>query len=502
MPKLKGKKISALYAGVGVFQLETSGEFFTFSLSSPYGMFISYSQAAPLLKKLSFVKNYVVEECLVVFPDKRIELILGRGKLIKNNIKITIQFTGRVNLVEITKGDDLIFTTNAKYRLKPPSENISKLISKKLINKNEVVKKLEATFNSTKRIIPIDEFEKLWHKVSPSSQSFLFVKLDNELKVDYYPAFFKINLDASITIPYKNTETCSYICWLYQKKKNILNQMRKHILKNIETLKKRIAEIKKAIEHTRQTENFINLLAALVFPNLQKIAHSPKEIISELLNSSSKELGISIPKKLLEKIAKKFEGKAPSQISTTTQQLIKNAANANKKLQALQKMLEENQTKFSQLENKLSNLNLKSIQFFFSETPESNRIPKRTSSFKRKRQFNTIELSNCFIHFGKNAEQNKRVMQFAKKNWLWFHVRDAAGSHVVLQPKTSLSNVTEEEILIAASIAAKFSKRSGKVKVDMATVKNVRAASGYKALYIYDAERTLTVSEDLAEKVL
>ena len=77
---------------------------------------------------------------------------------------------------------------------------------------------------------------------------------------------------------------------------------------------------------------------------------------------------------------------------------------------------------------------------------------------------------------------------------LWFHAKNIPGSHVIL--KTTLPQPREEDILMAASLAAGYSKgkNSDRVAVDCAEKHLVKKPSGAKpGFVIYTGQKTLYV---------
>ena len=90
------------------------------------------------------------------------------------------------------------------------------------------------------------------------------------------------------------------------------------------------------------------------------------------------------------------------------------------------------------------------------------------------------------------------------KNDLWLHIRNAAGSHVVI--KTDGREVSDTVLMEAATIAAYYSKRSkdSKVDIDYTLIKYVKKIPGAKpGMVIYDNFKGITVSPDreLVEKL-
>ncbi|MBQ8077587.1 MAG: DUF814 domain-containing protein, partial [Eubacterium sp.] len=106
---------------------------------------------------------------------------------------------------------------------------------------------------------------------------------------------------------------------------------------------------------------------------------------------------------------------------------------------------------------------------------------------------------------GRNNMQNDELTLKTAKNYdLWFHVKDAAGSHVIV---TAVKDkpFTDKLIREAAMLAAHHSKAhaSSNVAVDYTIVKNVHKPNGAKfGMVIYDNYKTEYVTpneEELSE---
>ena len=97
---------------------------------------------------------------------------------------------------------------------------------------------------------------------------------------------------------------------------------------------------------------------------------------------------------------------------------------------------------------------------------------------------------------GKNNIQNdKLTFHIANKYDIWFHVKNAPGSHTIL--RTNNQNVSNEVLEYAASLAAFYSKlkNSPKVEVDFTFVKNVKKIPSAKpGMVIYENYKTLYVT--------
>ncbi|MBF0849011.1 DUF814 domain-containing protein, partial [Streptococcus danieliae] len=91
----------------------------------------------------------------------------------------------------------------------------------------------------------------------------------------------------------------------------------------------------------------------------------------------------------------------------------------------------------------------------------------------KKIKYTIINYKGTDIYIGKNNLQNDTITnKLAKKNYLWFHIKDLPGSHVVIFD----ANPDEETINIAAMLAAYFSKSASEDSaiVDYTLIKNVK----------------------------
>ena len=139
-----------------------------------------------------------------------------------------------------------------------------------------------------------------------------------------------------------------------------------------------------------------------------------------------------------------------------------------------------------------------------------NKLIKKKSKDKRKQKaskpLHYRTNNNADIYVGKNSKQNDYItLKLARKEDLWFHVKDRPGSHVILKA----DNIHEDDIQIAAYLAAKNSSISNdnKVDVDYTEKKHVNKAKGAKAgMVYYENFSTMTIDmennlEDCINKI-
>ena len=103
------------------------------------------------------------------------------------------------------------------------------------------------------------------------------------------------------------------------------------------------------------------------------------------------------------------------------------------------------------------------------------------------------------MYVGKNNYQNDMLpFKTATGNDWWFHVKQAPGSHVIVQCNNEEPPIrTFEE---AASLAAHFSQKasSDKVEIDYTQKKNVKKPNGSKpGFVVYYTNYSMVVSPDI-----
>lgn len=127
--------------------------------------------------------------------------------------------------------------------------------------------------------------------------------------------------------------------------------------------------------------------------------------------------------------------------------------------------------------------------------------PKKKNNDKPARPFHFRAPDGTDILVGKNNYQNdKLTFKTARYNDTWFHTKDIPGSHVVLQ--NGGTEPSEEDILLAASLAAHFSKARGssKIPVDYTEIRYVKKPSGSKPGFVtFTNQKTLYITPDEAK---
>lgn len=140
---------------------------------------------------------------------------------------------------------------------------------------------------------------------------------------------------------------------------------------------------------------------------------------------------------------------------------------------------------------------LKSLKYTKQSMKQNNR--------KQKIKVLTYVVDDALIMVGKNNLQNEYLThKLAKPNDLWFHVKDAPGSHVILNK--SINDATEEQIRAAAMIAAYYStfKDSSSIAVNYTYAKYIKKIPGKRSCFVsISHEKTIYIDilEDYISKL-
>ena len=139
---------------------------------------------------------------------------------------------------------------------------------------------------------------------------------------------------------------------------------------------------------------------------------------------------------------------------------------------------------------------IKQLENLFKEQSTSNEQDRLlTSSSKPYMKF--IDENNNVYLVGKNNIGNHIVsFRLSSKKHLWFHVKNAPGSHVILKPANN--QCTQHSIITAAKLAAYFSKQrnSSKVEVVYTERKNVKPIKGAIGKVTYRNEQSIIVTPE------
>ena len=142
---------------------------------------------------------------------------------------------------------------------------------------------------------------------------------------------------------------------------------------------------------------------------------------------------------------------------------------------------------FKLLDYQLKNGSLKDILEIKQELINNSYLKEKGINPKKNKQkpnYLEIKYEGSKIYVGKNNLQNEYLTHtVAKKDDLWFHIKDGHGSHVIVSGDTKNN---EDVIRKAAFLAATYSeaKDSSSVQVDYTLVKYIKKIPGRKGSFV------------------
>jgi predicted ribosome quality control (RQC) complex YloA/Tae2 family protein len=152
--------------------------------------------------------------------------------------------------------------------------------------------------------------------------------------------------------------------------------------------------------------------------------------------------------------------------------------------------------------SQIINANVNDIEQIKQELIENHYI-KKTNNKTNKNRKEKIEIltyytsSGTKILVGKNNIQNEYIThKLAKANDMWYHVKDAPGSHVLVVDPTN----TEEEIRTASILAAYYSsyQSSSSVCVNYTLARWIKKIPGKRNCFVtYSNEKTIYIDPDI-----
>lgn len=157
---------------------------------------------------------------------------------------------------------------------------------------------------------------------------------------------------------------------------------------------------------------------------------------------------------------------------------------------------------FRLLDEQLTHADLADLEEMREELKDygylSKQKKKQQKHSKKAKHLTFTDEQGVRILVGKNNTQNAHIThELASPNDVWFHVKDAPGSHVLA--KVDLENITETTLRTAALLAAHYSKMrySSSVAVDYTKAKHIRKIRGQKPCFVtYKHQKTIYIDPD------
>jgi len=126
-------------------------------------------------------------------------------------------------------------------------------------------------------------------------------------------------------------------------------------------------------------------------------------------------------------------------------------------------------------------------------------VPKQGRSRRKKEKLRDGELywiEGYKVYVGRNARENQKLLEAARSNDLWMHVRDLPGSHVII--RTDKQNLPDSVLRSAAKLCVDFTtSHPGNYAVDYTRRKFVKLQEGSRVEY--DKYKTIPVLKEGVE---
>ena len=379
-----------------------------------------------------------------------------------------------------------------KYIL-PPSQDKQNPFSIKKADFDNILQsdnKLSAHFtgictlvSNSLNISSYDEFNNfINHKVQP------VVLLDNNIPKDFYFIDLPSNYNKKYFDSLSQAIDYFYTYKLENRKiESAKNELAHIVSKLVSKYEKNLEIVNKKIESTKDMEK-LKIEGELLSSNLYKVKPFDKEITLDNYYTGCP-ITLQLNPNLtasqnLQSIFKKYNKLKNTLIACSKQK------------EELISALNYFESLFYEIHTQKYIEDLEEIKLELIEQGIIKKVSKKQKDMPSKPL--EFDVSNYKVLIGKNNIQNdKLTFHIASKTDIWFHVKNAPGSHTILRlNNVSLDNVSCETLSKVASLAAYHSKlkNSPKVEVDYTLVKNVKKIPGAKpGMVIYENYKTLYV---------
>lgn len=268
-------------------------------------------------------------------------------------------------------------------------------------------------------------------------------------------------------------------------------ELKKSVKKNIDKISRKLSNQSNELNLALNREKY-KIYADLISSNFYKIEKGAESVKVENFYNEMEEIEIPLDSKL--------DGPANASKYYKKFSKLKNAAIY------LKEQIEIGKSELNYLESILLNIEFAEtpdeIDDLYEELEKEGYLKKKKKKNNKKRkdsQENYLKLKTedgFDIFIGKNNKQNDYLtLKKAKKNDLWFHVKDAPGSHVIL--KNDNRDFSNNSLITAAKLAAKYSSlsKSQNIPVDYTFKMNVKRHPAKKpGLVTYTNYKTINVN--------
>ena len=268
-------------------------------------------------------------------------------------------------------------------------------------------------------------------------------------------------------------------------------ELRRAVKKHIDKINRKISNQSNELNLALNRDKY-KVYADLISSNFHRIEKGSENVTVENFYNEMEEIEIPLDSKL--------DGPGNASKYYKKYSKLKNAA------VYLEEQINIGKSEVEYLESILLNIDFAEtpdeIDDLYEELEKEGYLKKRSKNNKKKRKdsqenYIKIKTEDGFdIYIGRNNRQNDYLtLKKAKKNDLWFHVKDAPGSHVIL--KNDNRDFSNSAMMTAAKFAAKYSSlsKSQNIPVDYTFKMNVKRHPAKKpGLVSYTNYKTINVS--------
>ncbi|RVU55204.1 Rqc2 family fibronectin-binding protein [Anaerosphaera multitolerans] len=370
---------------------------------------------------------------------------------------------------------------------------ISPLISREVTYRaNLDDDRIFSSLNDEEYILFIQALKSLINQLKNNEFSPILIKSDakiiefSSLDLQMFPQAEKISYDsisALLDDYYSHKEKSQA---LNEKSNSLKRIVKNHLDRTVKKLEKQSEELNEAIDREK-----FKIYGDLISSNSYKIEKGIKSIELENFYDNMKIISIPLDEKLsAQQNANKYYKKYSK---------LKNAVGI------LNNEIDVNKNKVNYLNSVLLNIELSDsisdLEDIRDELVDMGYLKKQGRNKRQKNKKVTFLEYNSSegykIYAGKNNRQNEELtLKFARKSDMWFHVKDAPGSHVILKEDGrdfSMKSIKEAAIIAAFNSSL---KNSNNIEVDYTLKKNVkRHPAKMPGLVSYINYETIVISD-------
>ncbi len=267
----------------------------------------------------------------------------------------------------------------------------------------------------------------------------------------------------------------------------------KVVSNNIERCAKKLIAQTAELADTENMEKY-KRYAELITANLYSLSdNSDKAVVVDYYDEEMPEITITLDKRISPAANAQKYFKKYNKAKTAEEELKKQIELTRRELDYLESVEEE--LGKIETEEDMTEIADELYEQGYIRRPKDARKKKKETS--KPKEFTTPDGFRVLV--GKNNKQNDVLtLKTAKNVDLWFHTKEIHGSHVILCYEHG-KEFSDEAILFAAKLAAKYSKasESSQVPVDYTQVKYVKKPSGAApGMVIYTDNKTVYVKPE------